>query len=659
LIHNRTTRLAGRLYVAACWVAAFVFCLATYELTNDQFGRISPGWQLAKFGDVPFRDFLDPGYFLTELTTAALQRLLGEQLLGEMLLNAIFIATGAVLVLRLSSRASGSATIGLTAAVLALLSMPRAYDYDKVLLYPLGVFLCWRYVDSPSLRNLLWLGVGVAIAGLFRYDNGVFIACAAAVGLIVVHARDQRLLTRRLGLLVAAAACVAAPFLLWIEWHSGLVDAVDQMWTYARREGARTRIESRPAFAIGDLMVIEPRQPAGPIQITWSAAVGVSARRTLADRYQLLDETPYGPPESRTWSYNVADPSSRNLRRLIDDPFVEQTRFIDRDTSTLSIPEPLWNTVMRTVPLARARFFTGLRDRRNGSAFLYHVLTWLPVVAALILVLHLRSTDDDAHLERARVGALLTLCLALNIFILRDPIGARIGGMAGPVAVLGAWIAGQLTRAQPLRRGGEPTRWSAAARVRPWAGRVAVVLLLACVMASLSGVAEWNRRLMFDESVVSRVRRLVTVMAATPPQITTNPNANLWGLVAYLRECTGPADRVFAASFLPELYFFAQRGFAGGVVATFGAHWSEPRFERRMVDALSSQSVPIIVVEPGDLQSFAATYPAIDQYLRQHYAKAGESTSDAPDARPYQVYARRDRAPVGIHARSMLPCFVE
>ena len=153
-------------------------------------------------------------------------------------------------------------------------------------------------------------------------------------------------------------------------------------------------------------------------------------------------------------------------------------------------------------------------------------------------------------MEPARIAALLTLCLALNIFILRDPLGARIGGMAGPAAVLFAWIAGRL--------------------MRRWAGSLALVLLLACVVASLSGVAEWNRRLMFDESIVGRVRRLTTVMAATPPLITTLPNAHLWGLAAYLRECIGPADRVFTPAFVPELYFFAQRGFAGGVVATFG-----------------------------------------------------------------------------------------
>ena len=627
--HHRNTRLAWNLLVATYWVVALVFIVATYELTNDQFGRISPGWQLARFGDVPFRDFLDPGYFLTELTTAALQRLFGEQLLGEMLLNAVFIATGAVLVLRLSYQASRSTIVAWTAAVLTLLSMPRAYDYDKVLLYPLGLFLCWRYIDRPGPWTLVCLGVGVAVAGLFRYDSGIFIGVAAAVGLMVLHAGDWRLLSRRLGLLVATAVCVAAPFLLWIQSQSGLADAVDQMWTYAMREGARTRIASRPAFALGDLVVIDP-QPTGMIQVTWSPAVGLEARRALAERYQLRDEVPEGPVESRTWSYSLADPSPGNRRRLMNDPFVERTRS--------SVPESVWQRVTRTVPLTRARLLPGLRDRRNGSSFLYYLLTWLPVMGALTIVLQRGPRADDARMERARIAALLTFCLALNVFILRDPVSARIGGMAAPAAVLFAWIAGRL--------------------MRRWAGSLALVLLLACTVASLSGVAEWDRRLRFEESVVGRVKRTLNVMAATPPLITTLPNAHLWGLVAYLRECTGPTDRVFAPAFVPELYFFAQRGFAGGVVATFGGHWSEPRFERRTVDALSSQSVPIVILESGETEAFAATYPAVDRYLREHYVKAGEITFEVPDARLYQVLARRDRRPVRIDDRLSLPCFV-
>ena len=113
-----------------------------------------------------------------------------------------------------------------------------------------------------------------------------------------------------------------------------------------------------------------------------------------------------------------------------------------------------------------------------------------------MIVLQRGSTADDARLERARIAALITFCLALNIFILRDPVGARIGGMAGPAAVLFAWLAG---------------------RLHSWAGRVAIVLVLALAVASLSGVAEWDRRFRFEESVPGRVKRMVTVMAATPP----------------------------------------------------------------------------------------------------------------------------------------------
>ena len=55
-------------------------------------------------------------------------------------------------------------------------------------------------------------------------------------------------------------------------------------------------------------------------------------------------------------------------------------------------------------------------------------------------------------------------------------------------------------------------------------------------------------------------------------------------MVNYLRECTSPKDRVFAPWFVPELYFFSQRGFVGSV-ATFDGHWSEPRFQERIIDS--------------------------------------------------------------------------
>ena len=49
--------------------------------------RLARARQIAMYGDVPFRDFFDPGYFLTLYASAFVERALGDNLLGEMLLN--------------------------------------------------------------------------------------------------------------------------------------------------------------------------------------------------------------------------------------------------------------------------------------------------------------------------------------------------------------------------------------------------------------------------------------------------------------------------------------------------------------------------------------------------------------------------------------------
>ena len=54
------------------WLLALWLAIGSYSLTNDQFGRISPARQIARYGELPFRDYFDPGYFLTEYSSAAL-----------------------------------------------------------------------------------------------------------------------------------------------------------------------------------------------------------------------------------------------------------------------------------------------------------------------------------------------------------------------------------------------------------------------------------------------------------------------------------------------------------------------------------------------------------------------------------------------------------
>ena len=74
--------------------------------------------------------------------------------------------------------------------------------------------------------------------------------------------------------------------------------------------------------------------------------------------------------------------------------------------------------------------------------------------------------------------------------------------------------------------------------------------------------------------------------------------------------------------------------------------------------ALSSQSVPVVLTKTGD-QQFADDYPALAEYLFQHYDLAGTSSFGDPDAGTdgYSVWVRRDRAFARRYADTTLPCF--
>ena len=240
-------KIADRRFLAAAvFFAALIGFFSYFGTSDDHFDRLARARQIAVYGDVPFRDFFDPGYFLTLYSSALLQRLLGDNLLGEVLLDCVAMAVGTMVVFLLASRASKSTWWGLAAGALVLFTEPRHYDYDKVLFYPLGLWACWHYIDRPGVRRLLIFATVAVVAGLFRYDTSVYLTCAALITLVVVHARDWRVGVRRIAILAIAMLVIAAPALAFIEATAGLDDAFTQVRTYAAREGERTKL-FRPA----------------------------------------------------------------------------------------------------------------------------------------------------------------------------------------------------------------------------------------------------------------------------------------------------------------------------------------------------------------------------------------------------------------------------
>ena len=513
---------------AAWWAAAWIVAVATYGFTNDHFGRISTARQIARYGELPFRDYFDPGYVLTEFASAAMQLVIGDNLLGEILLTTSFIATGAVIVIALVRGMAPSRVSVVLAAAVIILAGARPYDYDKVLFYPLGILLCWRYVERPGLARLWALAAGAVLAGMFRYDNGLFTLLGGLVTVLALHWRDVRTSSHRAGVLITAAVICALPYLVFLQLSAGVMEAVDQMATYAWREGARTRL-TRPPSLVQSLPVV------GNGGVVWPPAAAANCLY---------------------WAFIVI---------------------------------PITASVMVC---------------RRGAA--------------------LAS-------ERARVLSAAVMAALIAGHILREPITARMGAALAPVAIVAMCI------------------WQRAHR--QWFARVvALAVLLTTAVAS-----GWITTAVRVARVLPAVPQMLARSADSPPPEPFLPRAAMGRVIDYVRRCTRPEDRIFAGWFVPELFFFSQRAFAGGMVLTFGHHWSEAANQRRIIAKMESESVPIVILENDDTD-FRRTYAELDLYLRTHYRSSSTRFDGGPDDPVYTLLVRNDAAPVTTDAASSMPC---
>ena len=607
--------------VVAWWMVAFAVNLATYQFLNDHFGRISAARQIARYGEFPFRDFLDPGYVLTEFWSAGLQLVFGDNLLGEMLWTSAAIATGAVLVITLSRRLVPSVTSTIVIAVVVILAIPRAYDFDKALFYPLGILLCWRYVDRPSTARR-WLLAGCAIvAGMFRYDNGLFMLAGGLIAVLTLHAHDLKMLRRETARLIGATAICALPYLVFLQWNGGIVNATNQMLTYARWEGGGTRLTELPTPVPAELrLVYEPDR----VQVRWAPSADAERSR-LEARYKLHGGRAQGNPANGVWLYEAEDTSSNNLRALINDPQVLDTHLIDRVTGELMRDGSRWQQLYRRTPLIG--FWTVSWTSRDAANSLYWVFLLLP--AGAVVIAWRRRTADRVELAKVLGAATMAACVV--IVILRHPLLARMSGAAAPTLILGAWLWRHVHR------------W--------WTARIIAV----AIVATSAVVTGWSRTV--ERLSENRLRNVISDVTVSPPQRLL-PTPYLSALVDYLRRCTASDDRVFAGGFTPELYFFSQRAFAGGVSAIYGGHWSDRGYQGRIITKLESESVPVVIF-PIDRNDLPETHAQLYAYFQAHYHRAGSIVSDSSGLPEHDVLVHNDRAPTGTDLASALPCFAK
>ncbi|MBI4264122.1 MAG: hypothetical protein HY657_07090 [Acidobacteria bacterium] len=279
----------------------------------------------------------------------------------------------------------------------------------------------------------------------------------------------------------------------------------------------------------------------------------------------------------------------------------------------------------------------------NRAMLLYFLIIALLPVASAALVYRVRRPHGQrvmAH-DAAKIAASVVLGALVAVFILRDPVRARLGSAAPIAAILAAWLAGPLVPSREARSHARPL-------VISLGGVAALYVALVLTGRSPADLLQVSRT---AAAGLTKVRELTRM----PPSPSLLPDADATeGMVTYVRACTPRGSRVLVDGFVPQLYFFAERGFAGGMPVFFGGHWSSVQDQDRIVEQLRREFVPLAIIEPD----FAVRYDRVGAYLSSAFVVSGVSAFDNPRAPAdgYHVLLQRGVEATTFDSRWNLPC---
>jgi hypothetical protein len=89
--------------------------------------------------------------------------------------------------------------------------------------------------------------------------------------------------------------------------------------------------------------------------------------------------------------------------------------------------------------------------------------------------------------------------------------------------------------------------------------------------------------------------------------------------VDYLRRCLPATDRVLVTWFAPDYFVFSRKGFAAGHALFYPASFATDRDQAVMLDRLSRESVPVVLVNEPDHEAFSRAFPRLADYIATRY----------------------------------------
>jgi len=579
---SRTERHARVAVLSVAAVLSLVVLVLTAEtqIFDSTFYAMT-GAQSILSGEWPYRDFFEPGIPLAAFMAAAGQVVTGHRLIGEFVRQWAFIVVGVLIALHLGLQLSRSvvATLLTLPITLFVLADTPIYHYSKLFFFPLTIWIAWRYIAQPGWRRGAVLGLVSAAAFLERHDYGIYVGCASVLAWLLARCAvpSSRTVRSLLGDAAAYAGAVllaTAPWLISVERYEGLM-----AYTRARA----SLYQDAPAVyrslfsvrVVTDLFSVPtpPQITPGVVGFVWQPSVPEAERHRLEREHQL---SPLPDHDSRGRSlYRVANIYNADLLKL--DPYVTDGAGFD------------WDRVKNR------RWFP---PSREGAAFWLEQMTMLvPLVLGVSAVMALlrawRGSEPVAPHVWERAFAAIFLA-AVNTALFREPTYFVV------VAPVTAALA-----AAALASG------SVAAR--------ALTGLLLAVSTLVAAVSIRN-------TPVSDPSRYPTVAAEVFTLLTLSPPAYDSIEFTYLRECTRPTDHVLVTGDNPlHVSYFSQRPIAGGHINWHRRWLADPVHERRSLQWLQRQNVPVVVSLGAPVMADFAAYPTIAAYLREWYREVEDT----------------------------------
>ncbi len=250
--HASATRRAITLaFAAVIAFLAFGFRLILVrDLTNDHYMHLAWAQQVL-FGEVPGRDFVDPGMPLM-YTLSALVQWISRGPFSEAVLDCALLAVASAVTFVVTAELTGSILVGMIASLFEIVVYPRLYSYPKILVPTVVLLLLQRYIRRPDRRTIVLLALWTAVAVLLRHDLGVYAAAGIGVGLAWTHHAAWKQGLRALLEYGASVIVAMIPYVVFVQWSEGLIEHFHEALEFAKGE-AHERFLSPPPFAfIGD-----------------------------------------------------------------------------------------------------------------------------------------------------------------------------------------------------------------------------------------------------------------------------------------------------------------------------------------------------------------------------------------------------------------------